>query len=1079
MSDEDDHQHDEPLAPLPATPQHGYWKSLRELDGQAPWQVAPSLAEFPPEGDRPVDSSSLLGRRNFFHLMGASMGLAGVGAVSGCRRYESEEIVPLAHRPEDQVPGTTLQYATAYELGGAGHALLATSYEGRPIHLDGNPEHPFAGGPIVAGTKRHAGAHMFAQAAILHLYDPDRSQNFLKNGSEATYASFRAMLAELRGKLDGVHVLAEQSSSETIKRLSADLVANKKVTWHWYEPLSWDNEREGMKLAFGTAVRPLAHLEKCEQIVTIDCDLFVEHPAAMRYSRDFSRSRQRNGSWLGPDKMNRLWSVESIFTNTGAMADHRLPLRSELGLPFVMALDAALSGGAAPSARFLTDNKKTQQFLAALAEELAASKGRAVVIAGRRQPPEVHAIVAKINAALLAPGATLDYVDDPYPERPTHVQAITELAKAMKSGRVQALLVLGGNPAYDAPVDLDFEQSLKSVPLTVHLSEYYDETSRACTWHAPKTHFLEAWGDCRTWDGTITIAQPLIAPLYGGVSTPELLSLLLGDEKTGEELVAATFAAKGTWRQIVHDGYIPPEPRQAPQPALRTLPGVQLSPSQLAGTVRKNNELEVAFQYSSFTYDGRFANNAWLWETPDFLTKVVWDNYALVSPDTATDLGLKNDTMITVTVDKRSIDVPCYVMPGQAKYSIGLVLGGGRKYAGHVAMHPANVSNEWKPWAIGFDTFRVRASTGWDIATGCSVTATGKKYELANIQDHWDYRPGILQNTGVGKEAAGTDEISMRAKELIRETRNDVLVRSPSWKAEEEDEFWDDKEDAAVGKKQARHLSLFEEKAYAGHRWAMSIDLSTCTGCNACMVACQSENNVPVVGRREVINNREMSWIRIDRYFTGPPDDPRVAYQPIACQHCENAPCEQVCPVGATSHSDEGLNDMAYNRCIGTRYCANNCPYKVRRFNFLDWNKEFRDARAKVRRLLFNPDVTVRMRGVMEKCTFCVQRIQGAKIAWKAQHRNPTPSTVDRTGHSIGDPMPDGTIVTACQAACPTEAIVFGDLQDPDSRVSKLHADPRSYALLPETYTRPRNRFLAKVRNPSDKLEAARPEGHR
>jgi molybdopterin-containing oxidoreductase family iron-sulfur binding subunit len=490
-----------------------------------------------------------------------------------------------------------------------------------------------------------------------------------------------------------------------------------------------------------------------------------------------------------------------------------------------------------------------------------------------------------------------------------------------------------------------------------------------------------------------------------------------------------------------------------------------LSATQQGGSLKMNGDLEVVFHPSSFTYDGRFANNAWLWETPDFLTKVTWDNYALVGPSTASGLGLENDTLIKVKIGEREIELPCYTIPGQAKHSIALVLGGGRTSAGRVGGSGART--------VGWNTHKVRTTQGWDYATKATVTPTGKSYTLANIQEHWDIRTGLggrseIAREGVKLNAGGLAE---RIPELIRETTQRTLNDDQAWRAEEKPEFFNDL--AKAGNKDRPGeggMSLFKEKDYQGHRWAMAIDLSTCTGCNACMVACQAENNIPVVGRKEVMNNREMSWIRIDRYFSGSVEDPSVVHQPVACQQCEQAPCEQVCPVGATTHSDEGLNDMAYNRCIGTRYCANNCPYKVRRFNFLDWNKEWRDARNKVRRLLFNPEVTVRMRGVMEKCTFCVQRIQNAKIRSKAMIRAGL-----RPG-SVNAPMPDGEVETACQQACPTEAIVFGDLSDKDSRVSRLHEDRRSYALLPETYTKPRNRFLARVRNPNPKLAAAAPQ---
>ena len=834
------------------------------------------------------------------------------------------------------------------------------------------------------------------------------------------------------------------------------------MQWLEYEPLSWDNEREGTKAAFGRPVRPIAKLDRCETIVTIDADLFVEHPAAMRYSRDFARSRRRDGS-LGPGKMNRLWVAESVFSNTGAMADHRLGMRTELGLPFALALEASLSGGGVPNSEFLKETK-VAQFISVLTEELKANRGRAVVIAGRRQPPLVHAAVARINQAIGAPGATLDYVEDPEPGRPSHLASIKKLATDMAAKQVPLLVILGGNPVYDAPADLNFKDALAAVTTSVHLSEYQDETSLQATWHLPKAHFLEAWGDARTWDGTVSVAQPLIAPIYGGISSIELLSWLLGDEVSGEKLVRDTFTSLGhtSWKQHVHDGFVANTALPTAQVTAQALPQVQLTAGQQAGSKRKNGELEVVFHYSSFTYDGRFANNPWLWETPDFLTKVTWDNYALVSPETALALGVKNDEMITIKVGDRSITLPCYTMPGQARYSIGLVVGGGRTASGRAAAVGGQRSGTNSP---GWDTYKVRTTDGFDAVVGATVTGSGDTYTLANVQDHWDYKPGNNRLMSNAESALQFDhEVNRRSHDLVEEIGGDELAKNHAWKAENEEEFWDDEIVATAKGEKPRHLSLFEEKEYQGHRWGMAIDLSTCTGCNACMIACQSENNVPTVGRLEVIHNREMHWIRIDRYFQGTPEEPHVVHQPLACQQCENAPCEQVCPVGATSHSEEGLNDMAYNRCIGTRYCANNCPYRVRRFNFLDWNKEFREARQKVRRLLFNPDVTVRMRGVMEKCTFCVQRIQNGKIRAKAQIRSG-----QRAG-SVNAPLPDGEIETACQMACPTEAIVFGDLSDKNSRVAKLHADRRGYALLPVLYTKPRNRYLTRVLNPHPKM---------
>ncbi|HTJ40681.1 MAG TPA: TAT-variant-translocated molybdopterin oxidoreductase [Kofleriaceae bacterium] len=1018
-----------------------YWKSLDELAGDENL-AARMQNEFPDAADQTIDLPS---RRNFFRLMGASMALAGI-AGPGCQRYEKEEIVPLARRPEDQVPGTTLSYASVFELGGWGLPLVVTSYEGRPLHIDGNPQHPFTGdGMDKYEFGRHAGVTPFASASVLNVYDQDRSKSPLTHGKGATFDDFKNWIAtaknDIKANGGAVRVLSEATSSPTIAQLRRALTG-AGVQWHEWEPLSFDNERAGLKLAFGKPLRAMVHLDRADTIVVLDGDIFIEHPAGMRYARDWKRSRGPEGSSLGAGKMNRMYSIESTFTSTGSIADHRLPLRSELILPFASALDAAISGGAMPSAEFLNEDK-VKRFIAALAKDLNDVKkngGHSVVIAGRRQSPQVHALAAKINDALGAGGVTVDYLDEE--DRPTHVESISKLVSDMNGGQVKYLFILGGNPVYDAPADLDFGSALGKVDNSVHLSEWEDETSEKTTWHVPRANYLECWGDARSWDGTWTIQQPLIMPLYGGVSAIELLSMVAGDDKTGEQLVRANVESQGggaNWRKSVHDGFVANTAQQPSAVALQSLPMTNLSPTQLGGSRLKNGSLEVVYHYSSNTYDGRFANNAWLQETPDFFTKVVWDNYALVGPATAQDLGIGNESMIKLKVDGRELDVAAYVMPGQAMGSIGLVLGGGRTKAGSKGGTSADTT-------VGWNTYKVRSSKAIDFASGATVSA-GDNYKFSGTQEHWDLRHGIDETLFHFNEGdRGTKE---RMPEIVKQVDHKAYVEGEggeAWDAREEEEFWKDP--------RGRNYSLFQEKTYEGHRWGMTIDLGSCISCNACMVACQSENNIPVVGKDQVVRNREMHWIRIDRYFEGSPDDPRIVNQPVNCQQCENAPCEQVCPVGATMHSSEGLNDMVYNRCVGTRYCLNNCPYRVRRFNFLDWNKEFKDARNRVRKLVMNPEVTVRHRGVMEKCTYCVQRIQNKKIKAKNERRD----------------LVDGEITTACQDACPTGAIVFGDLALKDSAVSALQADRRSYALLGNLNTKPRTQYLARVRNPNPDL---------
>ena len=1019
---------------------HGYWMSLSEVDPEA----APTPSDVEGADGDVVDP---LNRRNFMQLMGASMALAGV-AGAGCHRYDREEIVPLSRRPEDMVPGVTQQYASAFEFGGMTQAVLVTSYEGRPIKIDGNPEHPFAGGGVVTGTARHAGSSVFAQGSILHLYDPDRSTGVQQAGKGATFADWEAFattFAKAGTKSGaGIRVLSEASSSPTIAELRRRMLAQLPgAVWYEWEPVSFDSERAGLRQAFGKPMRALAHLDRATIIVSVDADLFTEHPAAGAYTRDFARSRKPDGGSLGPGKMNRLYAIESKFTSTGTIADHRLPLRSGHVLPFLQALDAILTGGGAGGGEVVSE-AKVATFLKALADDLKSAQGTSVLVAGHRQPPAVHALVAKLNAVLA--GSIVEYFDDPDPTRLDHGDAIAAVVRDLKANQVETLFILGGNPLFDAPADLDFATALAQAKTSVHLSEYANETSAKTTWFVPKAHYLECWGDVRTWDGTWTVQQPLILPLFGGISTIEFLAQLLGDVRGAEQLVREQVEATGEqWRTSVHDGYVAKSKFTASTAPVGTLPPVALTAANQGGSAGANGSYEVTFSPSTQVWDGRFANNSWLQETPDFLTKVTWDNVALIGKDTADELRIHSQDMIRITIGDKKLECAALVMPGQARGSIAVLLGGGRTKAGKVG----NKGGEWKGGGWNSYTLRTLAG-GLSIAAGAKVEKTGGSYVIATTQDHWDIRQGHALSddpvTGVGDKG-----IAERIDRIVKET-DLPTYRGASYKAQEPEPYFHDH-------KNHRGYSTFEEHQYTGRKWAMAIDLSSCVGCNSCMVACQSENNVPVVGKREVHRNREMHWIRIDRYFKGDIADPEVVSQPVACQHCENAPCEQVCPVGATLHSSEGLNDMVYNRCVGTRYCLNNCPYRVRRFNFLDWHKDLKDARNKVRRLLFNAEVTVRERGVMEKCTYCVQRIQTAKINAKNAHER--------------GPLPDGTITTACQAACPTEAIVFGDLSDPESRVSKLHGDRRQYELLSDLNDKPRTRFLARVKNPNPALSGA------
>jgi MoCo/4Fe-4S cofactor protein with predicted Tat translocation signal len=1075
-----------------------YWRSLEAFEARL--ESDPKLRsyvenEFPEQAADLIDPVS---RRRFIQLMGASMALAGV-AGTGCQRWEREEIVPLSRRPEDYTPGESRYYATAFELGGVADSVLVQSYDGRPIKVEGNPHHPFGS---------HA-TTTFAQASVLHLYDPDRSTSVRgKGGAEtATWDDVENLMRGLgAGDGAGLRVLSEGNSSPTLARLRTEILARfPAAKWYEYEPVSLvnDNERQGLEMArmvpAGVAgLRAMPQLDKARRVVALEADLFDLHPARLQHSAAYSRARQPQH----PDEMTRLYAVESSFTTAGAAADHRLPLPVSHMLAFLEAYEIAFMtigrmrrDASDPVTKFMVDkgiealkaqkedatkphhaaisvlSDRALQFAAAMGGDLVSNVRKSVIVAGPGLPPEVHARVAYLNAHLIAHGNTIFYRALPE-ARPSHAQDILALGQEMRDGQVETLLILGGNPVYTAPADADFAAGLQQVKTSVHLSEYYDETSVVCSWHVPRTSYLESWGDTRTYDGTHTIVQPLIEPMWRDMqnrtarSPIELAAMLLGRGNVdGQALVRETVRSQAgglsdaAWRQALHDGYVAgsefPQQRVEVPNKVDTPAPVEVGPGAL----------EVVFRPSTHTFDGRFANNAWMQELPDFITKLTWDNAALINPNTAAQLGVANGEIIELEVNGKSARVPVYTLPGQARNTVAVAVGHGRTRAGRVGGHV----EEGVP-SPGFDVYGLRTAATVYAAAGAKVRATGQAHALATTQDHWNM------------DQIGRDGIAERLPSLVREATADEYRADPDVVAEREHvtkvpTFAPPENGASLWKEHdyvsRRGETFSPDRPSNGdgdgatryrHRWGMTIDLGKCTGCNACMVACQAENNIPVVGKEQVIKNREMHWIRIDRYFGGADlrDEPQIAYQPVHCQQCENAPCEQVCPVGATIHSEEGLNDMAYNRCVGTRYCLNNCPYRVRRFNFLDYLNRgeavggpLDDSRNAVRKLLFNPEVTVRSRGVMEKCTFCVQRIQKTKIQYKNQGQ---------------ETVPDGAIQTACQQACPTSAIVFGDLNNADSAVLALQKEKRAYALLESFNTKPRNLYLARIRNPNPYL---------
>ncbi|HRQ76618.1 MAG TPA: TAT-variant-translocated molybdopterin oxidoreductase [Phycisphaerales bacterium] len=1052
-----------------------YWRSLEE------YADTPEFREFM-HREFPAGASELLDsgdRRHFLRIMGASMALAGVGLAGGCRRWPEETIVPYARRPEGRMPGVPVQYATSMELGGVAQGLLATSYDGRPIKIEGNPLHPMNRG----------GTDAIAQASVLDLYDPDRSRSPRHNGAAATRAEFLAWLqsrmAGVTGRGLGLSVLCEATNSPTVVRLRRELKARyPELRWHEYEPLNNDNEHNGSVLAFGAPYRTLYSFDRTAGgvIVSLDSDFLMTHPAMVQHTREFAQGRRAMDA---NRTMNRLYVCEGAHTVTGANADVRYAMRSaDIGIVAGRILHHIL--GTAPFQGFYEASLPTppgasNDWIEKIVADLQANRGRSIVIAGPRQPAEVHMLVHLINNIL-----GNDAMDDspirylPMPEQVPHVESLRGLARDIDSGQVQTLFIIGGNPAYNAPADLNFAQSLQTLRnrggAAVHLSGYVDETSELCEWHVNRAHYLEAWGDGRAWDGTVCLAQPLIEPLFDGLSAIELLAEIAGRSATGHELVQRTFADLGgragevEWRQALHDGVKEVEQPEFDRPRFRrdAIPAVALTVRERY-TPAKADEMELVFIQDTAIYDGRFANNGWLQELPDVMSKVTWDNALLINPATGKRLGMKTGDMATVTAGGRSMDVPVLLLPGQHEGSASLALGYGRRVDWRIAT------------GAGFDSYQLRTTESMGFAPA-RVSKSRGSYILALTQDHYAIDPGIA---GVGGRGA-----QRRLPTLFREATREKYIADPKFAKHPE------------GLHVPHRLSLWEEKlpfhregkvgAEAGntqYAWAMSIDLTACTGCQACVVACQAENNIPVVGKDQVRRSREMHWLRVDRYFrtddmNRPDAEARpdaVSFAPIPCMHCENAPCEQVCPVAATVHDKDGLNVMVYNRCIGTRYCSNNCPYKVRRFNYFDYfrRKPFRErewlhvdaeyyttpqAHADpMLQMQFNPEVTIRSRGVMEKCTFCIQRITRGRIKAKNDWMKLTDEQ-KRTSDRV--PVKDGEILPACAQACPAQAIVFGDLLDPDSRVSKMHAHERTYEMLEELNTKPRTRYMGKLRNP-------------
>jgi len=982
-----------------------YWQSVDELAGTAEFQAAVER-EFPSSAQEWVDPVS---RRGFMKLMGASMALAG---LAGCTKQPDEPIYPYVKAPEDLVLGKPMYFASAHPFVTGAVPLLVKSDQFRPIKVDGNPEHPY----------NHGSSDVFSQGTLLDLYDPDRSQHATYRGEPREFAEFaEALRIKVAGTKDGtgIYFLSETITSPTLARQwKAVQAAYPKATLVQYDPAI-----AGTALQNGPAVQ--YNLADADVIVSLDADFLsgAAYPGFHKLVADYAKRRK------SPETLNRMYAIESSPTTTGLKAEHRLGLRASEIPAFAAALASALgvTGVTAPAYSWTDEQKK---FLTALAKDLKASGGKSVVIPGLYQDASVDALAAAINSALGNTGKTvLVSGETAVPIPSDQIAGFKALVADMNAGKVDWLVILNSNPIYSAPADLEFASAFDKVNIVAHLGAHLDETGQISHWHLPAAHYLESWSDARSYDGTVSIVQPLIDPLYGGKTAHHVLQALLNESmmspydavrETVKPLIKGDFETG--WRKALHDGWIEGTAFTASGAAKGAVAAIKV-PAPAA-----KESLEIIFRPDANVYDGRWSNVGWLQELPKPVTNLSWDNAAIVSGATLTKLGLEEDNIIEITVAGRKVKAAVIVAPGHPDNSVTVHLGYGRQFAGRVGS------------GAGFDAYLIRSTDAPFYATGTLAKLDGT-WGLAITKSHFqDQRGKLFGQQGTGNNSLEADE-AIGERGIIRYATLDEYKANPGFANEGEGH-----------EKTNVDTTMFPNWPYnEANAWGMSIDMNSCTGCNACIVGCYAENNIAVVGKQQVRIGRNMQWLRIDTYFEGDLSAPRAHFQPMACQHCENAPCEQVCPVGATDHTPEGLNAMVYNRCVGTRYCSNNCPYKVRRFNFL----LFSDYETESLKLSRNPDVTVRTRGVMEKCSYCVQRIAVAKIEADKGNRN----------------IADGEIETACQQACPASAITFGNINDKGSRVAKLRGDERSYQVLADQNTRPRTTYVAAVLNMNQELE--------
>jgi Fe-S-cluster-containing dehydrogenase component/anaerobic selenocysteine-containing dehydrogenase len=974
------HQGFVPLEALVASAAPTYWQSLAQREGI----FAPEPnEEFSEEGIEISGAS----RRHFLSLMAGSMALAG---LSGCTRQPTETIMPYVDPPENVIPGRPKYYATAAPVNGLAEGVIVESHLGRPTKVEGNPDHP----ANLGATSVHS------QACLMDLYDADRAKEIVCLGVPRDWDSFliawqQAIAPSAARNGEGFRILSETVVSPSLgAQIQAVLKKYPAAQWHQFDPAGPHSARATAQMVFGKPVNTYYKLDAADVVVSLDADFLACGRGCTRYARDFA-TRRRRGDRLD---MNRLYAIESTMTATGGKADHRLALRYAEVESFARELASALGIGPGGTGVY-------SFWASRLARDLQAHEGAAVIIPGEHQSPAVHALAHAMNAALGGTGKSVIYTDPLEVQPVDQIDSLRRLSRDMNDGKVELLLILGGNPIYNAPLDFDFAKGLEKVKTSIHTGLHFDETSSKTTWHIPEPHFLEDWGDARALDGTVSILQPLIAPLYSGShSQLQILDAIVQlPGRTPYEIVRAYWTAQSGsndfeqwWRKSVHDGLI----ANSELPAITATPNNKISPPSATAS----NGVELVFRPDVYMYDGRYANNVWLQELPHPMTKLTWDNAVFLSPKTAARLGFDNQQHVEMSFRGRTVKGSVWILPGQPDESLTVELGWGRWQSGRAGN------------GAGFNAYALRSSDALWAGSGVELRKLDAPYPLATTQ---------MQQAMMGRH-------------VVIENTVEGYRRDPDFVAQ-------------TNHPPEENLTLYPHWDYRGYAWAMSIDLTACVNCQACVIACQAENNIPVVGKEQVLARRAMHWLRIDTYYKGDPGIPSAFYMPVPCMQCENAPCELVCPVQATNHSSDGLNDMVYNRCVGTRYCSNNCPYKVRRFNFLlfqDWTTE----QWKMQR---NPDVTVRSRGVMEKCTYCVQRIREAEITSQDEDRF----------------VRDGEIQTACQQACPTQAIVFGDKNNPANRVSKLKAEKLNYALYAELNTRPRTTYLAELRNPNPEFE--------